>query len=121
MSYNNSYSYGIQDGNEDKPLLKGDNVLVDAEKVSQQTNEWQTFVNITKSIVGAGSFGLPYCFMNMGVAGAILTVVVMGLCSVYTTLMLLRNKKQIEEKHSLVDTTYVDVGTQRYSYLERLH
>ncbi len=40
----------------------------------------------------------------------VLTVVVMGLCSVYTTLMLLKSKKLVEHKTSLYNLTYVDVG-----------
>lgn len=38
-----------------------------------------TFANITKAIVGAGSFALPYAFKNMGLVGGCVIITLSGI------------------------------------------
>lgn len=72
---------------------------------------WETFFNITKSIVGAGSFALPYCMKNMGVVLGSLTIVILGVVCTYAVLILLECKQHLVRKTQNRDLTYVDIGT----------
>lgn len=44
-----------------------------------QASTLGTFANITKAIVGAGSFALPYAFKNMGLVGGCVIISLSGI------------------------------------------
>ena len=74
------------------------------------SNVWQAFFTICKAIVGAGSFSLPWCMMNMGVYAGFGTIVVVAILSGYTMLMLLRVRKAVARQTLRNKLTYVDLG-----------
>ena len=68
---------------------------------------------IVKATVGAGSFVLPFCMLQMGLIPGIATIVLLGGVCVYTTLMLVRTKNMLYKETGRRDITYVDIGTNR--------
>src|SRR5690606_38990813 len=59
------------------------------------SNAVQTFFNISKAIVGAGSFALPWCFKNMGLWAASVTLILVAILSIHTILLLIKCKRYL--------------------------
>ncbi|KCV71901.1 hypothetical protein H696_01310 [Fonticula alba] len=78
--------------------------------LSHLTTTFQTLMNITKSIVGAGSFMLPYCLKNMGIIGGSLTIILFGLVCTYSVLILVRCKRLVASRTFKRELTYVDLA-----------
>lgn len=66
--------------------------------------------NSTKAIVGAGSFALPWAFMNMGSWGGLIAIVLLAALSMYTMLMLLRVRRIVSAQTGNNSVTYPDIA-----------
>ena len=70
-------------------------------------SEWEAGVSLAKAIMGAGSFALPWAFLNMGyVIGPTFMTLLMFL-SVYSLKLLVKSSRSLRERKQ---TTYVDVA-----------
>jgi len=78
------------------------------------SNSVQTFFNISKAIVGAGSFALPWCFKNMGLWAASVTILLIAVLSIYTILVLIKCKRYVAQETLSRYLTYVDIS--RYAF-----
>eukprot|EP00187_Rhodella_violacea_P008727 CAMPEP_0174895516 /NCGR_PEP_ID=MMETSP0167-20121228/9916_1 /TAXON_ID=38298 /ORGANISM="Rhodella maculata, Strain CCMP736" /LENGTH=436 /DNA_ID=CAMNT_0016134865 /DNA_START=240 /DNA_END=1550 /DNA_ORIENTATION=- len=69
-----------------------------------------SIANITILILGAGSFALPWAFCHSGIVFAFIGVLLLGLFSLCTVLMLVESKRMIEESgtYSEIDEEHND-------------
>lgn len=81
-----------------------------AERRAATSSVFGAYLNVTKAIVGAGSFALPWAFSRMGLYGGSITVVFAALLSLYTILMLLRVRHNVAARLSPRSLTYVDLA-----------
>lgn len=70
--------------------------------------------NLTKAIVGAGSFALPWAFANMGLWGGLITICVTAMLSSLTIFMVIRVRHAVYKRTRNSDITYVDCA--RYCF-----
>ncbi|KAL6060342.1 Transmembrane amino acid transporter protein [Balamuthia mandrillaris] len=96
-----SPSYGtLQEGPKSAELVM--------EKVSGKLTPVQAASSIIKAVIGAGSFALPWGFMQAGLLGGLLGMALLSFLSLFTILMLIQCKNSIPElKRRYV--TYVDL------------
>lgn len=68
-----------------------------------------TFVNISKSYIGAGILGLPYGIKNAGLYAGMITMVFLAFVSTYSIHILVRCKRKANEidKNAV---SYADIG-----------
>lgn len=77
----------------------------------RKASTFATFANITKAIVGAGSFALPYAFSNMGLVGGCFIISLSGLLCYITCIMIVDAKTRLVTHNGLSpNISYVDVG-----------
>ncbi|ELR24157.1 Transmembrane amino acid transporter protein [Acanthamoeba castellanii str. Neff] len=73
----------------------------------------QASASIIKAVVGAGSFALPWAFLQAGLFGGMIGILVLAILSCYTIRMLIQCKRELVGKSDRY-VTYVDIAREVY-------
>ncbi|XP_031484811.1 amino acid transporter ANT1 [Nymphaea colorata] len=107
-------------GEEGRPGL-GAPLLPQQQKSAPEgrASAWQTFFNIVVSILGTGVLGLPFAFKTAGWLVASLIILLAGVSTFYSMILLVECRKSLEEKGVPEIFSYGDIGALAFGRIGR--
>jgi amino acid permease len=83
----------------------GVNTVNACETIPATQTQWGATTNLVKCICGAGSFALPYVFLQQGLLGGILSLTLCGGLAAYTMMSLAESKEETMATMTTTTTT----------------
>ncbi|KAL3769866.1 hypothetical protein ACHAWU_007072 [Discostella pseudostelligera] len=109
----------IEDDTGDEPCLAGDNIVESCDTISSDVSlvessgtqsKLSTSINIGKCICGAGSFALPHVFLNEGVLGGTIAMLICGYLAMCTMQSINHSRSMVINLENKVPKSYVELA-----------